>query len=132
MIGSAVGDLACDASFGQSVGRTLFTARDSNTPKTGKTTKQISVKTFLTATDHSEIKDSNTRHPLAHHTDKTLQHSQTSYLYVFIIESFLSGTFPSMFKTAIVKPLLKKPSLDQDDLKKLSSSIQSVLSFLSC
>ena len=32
-------------------------------------------------------------------------------------ESFLSGTFASMFKTAIVKPLLKKPSLDQDDLK---------------
>ena len=32
-------------------------------------------------------------------------------------ESFLSGMFPSMFKTAIVKPLLKKPSLDQDDLK---------------
>ena len=31
--------------------------------------------------------------------------------------SFLSGTFPFMFKTAIVKPLLKKPSLDQDDLK---------------
>ena len=32
-------------------------------------------------------------------------------------ESFLSGTFPSMFKTAIVKPLLKKSSLDQNDLK---------------
>ena len=49
-----------------------------------------------------------------------------------VSESFLSGTFPSMFKTAVVKPLLKKPSLDQDDLKKLSSSIQSVLSFYSC
>ena len=32
-------------------------------------------------------------------------------------ESFLSGIFLSMFKTAIVKPLLKNPSLDQDDLK---------------
>ena len=32
-------------------------------------------------------------------------------------ESFLSGTFPSMFKTATVKPLLKKPTLDRDDLK---------------
>ena len=32
-------------------------------------------------------------------------------------ESFLSGTFPSMFKTAIVKSLIKKLFLDQDDLK---------------
>ena len=44
-------------------------------------------------------------------------------------ESFLSGTFPSMFKTAIVKPLLKKPSLDQDDLKTYRPV--SSLSFLS-
>ncbi|WP_419637627.1 reverse transcriptase domain-containing protein, partial [Thiolapillus sp.] len=44
-------------------------------------------------------------------------------------ESFLSGTFPSMFKTAIVKPLLKKPSLDQDDLKNYRPV--SNLSFLS-
>ena len=43
-------------------------------------------------------------------------------------ESFLSG-FPSMFKTAIVKPLLKKSSLDQDDLKNYRQV--SNLSFLS-
>ena len=44
-------------------------------------------------------------------------------------EYFLSGTFPSMFKTAIVKPLLKKPSLDQDRLKNYRPV--SNLSFLS-
>ena len=44
-------------------------------------------------------------------------------------ESFLSGTFPSMFKTAIVKPLPKKPSLDQDDL--INYRPVSNLSFLS-
>ena len=44
-------------------------------------------------------------------------------------ESFLSGIFPSMFKTAIVKPLLKKPSLDQDYLKNYRPV--SNLSFLS-
>ena len=44
-------------------------------------------------------------------------------------ESFLSGIFPSMFKTAIVKTLLKKPSLDQDDLKNYRPV--SNLSFLS-
>ena len=32
-------------------------------------------------------------------------------------ESLLSGTFPTVFKRAIVKPLLKKTSLDQNDLK---------------
>ena len=31
---------------------------------------------------------------------------------------FLSGMFPSMFKTAIKEPLLKKRCLDQNDLKK--------------
>ena len=44
-------------------------------------------------------------------------------------ESFLSGTFPSMFKTAIVKPLLKKLPLDQNDLKNYRPV--SNLSFLS-
>ena len=29
----------------------------------------------------------------------------------------VKGTFPSIFKTALVKPLLKKPSLDHNDLK---------------
>ena len=32
-------------------------------------------------------------------------------------ESLLSGTFPTVFKHAIVKPLLKKPSLGPNDLK---------------
>jgi hypothetical protein len=32
-------------------------------------------------------------------------------------DSLLSGVFPFLFKTAIVKPLLKKPSLDQNNLK---------------
>ena len=32
-------------------------------------------------------------------------------------ESLLSGTFPTVFKHAIVKPLLKKLSLDLNDLK---------------
>ncbi|WP_295513932.1 reverse transcriptase domain-containing protein, partial [Thiolapillus sp.] len=32
-------------------------------------------------------------------------------------QSLLSGTFPTVFKHAIVKPLLKKTSLDPNDLK---------------
>ena len=44
-------------------------------------------------------------------------------------ETFLSGTFSFMLKTAIVKPLLKKPSFDQDDLKNYRPV--SNLSFLS-
>ena len=53
-------------------------------------------------------------------------------------ESLLSGTFPTVFKHAIVKPLLKKkPSLDPNDLKNfrpvsnLSLSCWRRLSFLS-
>ena len=34
-----------------------------------------------------------------------------------INESLTKGEFPSDFKNAIVKPLLKKPSLDKDELK---------------
>ena len=36
-------------------------------------------------------------------------------------ESFTSGTVPSEFKTAVVKPLLKKPSLDPNELKNYRS-----------
>ena len=32
-------------------------------------------------------------------------------------DCLLSGFFPTIFKTAVVKPLLKKPSLDHDNLK---------------
>ena len=34
-----------------------------------------------------------------------------------IYDSLASGIFPSSFKTALVKPLLKTPSLDPNDLK---------------
>ena len=34
-----------------------------------------------------------------------------------INDSFKSGVFPSSYKSAIVTPLLKKPSLDPNDLK---------------
>jgi hypothetical protein len=34
-----------------------------------------------------------------------------------INDSLTSGTFPNSFKTAVVKPLLKKPSLDPNNLK---------------
>ena len=34
-----------------------------------------------------------------------------------VIQLLLSGTFPTVFKHAIVKPLLKKLSLDLNDLK---------------
>ena len=34
--------------------------------------------------------------------------------------SLVSGVVPPVFKTAIVKPLLKKPSLDHNNLKNLS------------
>ena len=37
-------------------------------------------------------------------------------------ESLLSGTVPSEFKTAVVKPLLKKPSLDPNELNYRSIS----------
>ncbi|WP_419595662.1 hypothetical protein, partial [Thiolapillus sp.] len=47
-------------------------------------------------------------------------------------QSLLSGTFPTVFKHAIVKPLLKKTSLDPNDLKKTSDLFQTCLSFLSC
>ena len=38
-------------------------------------------------------------------------------LTIIVNDSLTSGIFPSIFKTAIVKPLLKKPSLDQNELK---------------
>ena len=39
-------------------------------------------------------------------------------LFISIINgSFTKGEFPNYFKNAIVKPLLKKPSLDKDELK---------------
>ena len=38
-----------------------------------------------------------------------------------INDSLKSGVFPSIYKFAIVTPLLKKPSLDPNDLKKLST-----------
>ena len=38
-------------------------------------------------------------------------------LTVIVNHSFLTGEFPLIFKTAIVKPLLKKTSLDSEDLK---------------
>ena len=44
-------------------------------------------------------------------------------------ESLASGSFPSIFKTALVKPLLKKASLDRDELKNYRPV--SNLSFLS-
>ena len=34
-----------------------------------------------------------------------------------INDSLQSGVVPSLFKSAIVKPLLKKPTLDQNNLK---------------
>ena len=39
----------------------------------------------------------------------------------------VSGVVPPEFKTAIVKPLLKKPSLDRNNLKKLSPGLKSVI-----
>ena len=47
-------------------------------------------------------------------------------------ESLLSGTFPTVFKHAIVKPLLKKkkkPSLDPNNLKKLQTCFKPVFLF---
>ena len=38
--------------------------------------------------------------------------------------SLSSGTFPSTFRSAVVKPLLKKASLDQNNLKKLPACFQ--------
>jgi len=43
--------------------------------------------------------------------------------------SMLSGTFPSVMKQALVKPLIKKSSLDRNDLKNYRPA--SNLSFLS-
>ena len=42
--------------------------------------------------------------------------------------SLASGLVPPDFKTAIVKPLLKKPSLDQNVLKKLPSNLKPAIS----
>ena len=39
------------------------------------------------------------------------------YLAVLVNHSLLTGEFPLIFKTVIVKPLLKKTSLDSEDLK---------------
>ena len=45
-------------------------------------------------------------------------------------QSLLSGTFQTVFKHAIVKPLLKKPSLDPNDLeKKLQTCFKPVFLF---
>ena len=38
-------------------------------------------------------------------------------LTIVVNHSLLTGEFPVIFKTAIVKPLLKKTSLDSEDLK---------------
>ena len=46
-----------------------------------------------------------------------------------INDSLVSGSFPDIFKSALVKPLLKKPSLDPNDLKNFRP--MSNLSFLS-
>ena len=40
-----------------------------------------------------------------------------SLLISIINESLTKGEFPNDFQNAIVKPLLKKPSLDKDELK---------------
>ena len=44
----------------------------------------------------------------------------TVYVAVFN-NSLVSGVFPSVYKSALVKPLLKKMSLDPDDLKNYRS-----------
>ncbi|WP_419602649.1 hypothetical protein, partial [Thiolapillus sp.] len=44
-------------------------------------------------------------------------------------QSLLSGTFQTVFKHAIVKPLLNKPSLDPNDLKKLQTCFKPVFLF---
>ena len=44
-------------------------------------------------------------------------------------QSLLSGTFQTVFKHAIVKPLLKKTSLDPNDLKKLQTCFKAVFLF---
>ena len=51
------------------------------------------------------------------------------YITHAVNDSLMSGSFPSIFKSAIVRPLLKKPSLDRDSLK--SYRPVSNLSFLS-
>ena len=44
---------------------------------------------------------------------------------------FSSGIFPASFKAAVVKPLLKKPCLDSEILKKKKNCPVSNLTFLS-
>ena len=46
-----------------------------------------------------------------------------------INDSLVSGVFPSFYKSAIVKPLLKKSKLDPNDMKKYQ--LVSYLSFMS-
>ena len=54
----------------------------------------------------------------------------TAYIdYCFVNHCLLTGEFPLIFKTAIVKPLLKKTSLDSEDLKNHRSDYN--LSFMS-
>ena len=45
-----------------------------------------------------------------------------------INSSLVSGVVPPEFKTAIVKPLLRKPFVDHNNLKKLSPGLRSVIS----
>ena len=40
------------------------------------------------------------------------------YITKIINESLVTGVVPDIFKRAIVTPLLKKPGLDETDLKK--------------
>ena len=47
---------------------------------------------------------------------------------IVVNHSLLTGEFPLIFKTAIVKPLLKKTSLDSEDLK----NYRSISNFLLC
>ena len=55
-----------------------------------------------------------------------MQHSPYFiHVYVHIINLCLSsGNFPTRFKSAVVKPLIKKPTLDCEVLKKLSPNFK--------
>ena len=55
-------------------------------------------------------------------TKIVMQHSeQFINVFVHIINlCFSSGIFPALFKAAVVKPLLKKPCLNSEILKKFS------------
>ena len=45
----------------------------------------------------------------------------TTVLHVLVFNNSLSnGTFPSEFKSALIRPLLKRPNLDTGELKKYS------------